>query len=250
MSEQPLIKVIVNGAYGKMGSEAVVAIQQDPALALAASLGRKDDLKEALSTCQPDCVVDLTTPQSVYENTKLIIDFDACPVIGTTGLTPEQIQSLSHLCEEKSLGGLVAPNFSLGAVMMMHFARQAAEFFPDAQIIEMHHENKLDAPSGTALKTAELIANNRRQATMAIDCKESHSGALGAHYKDVPIHSVRLPGMVAHQMVIFGGYHETLTLKHDSFHRKSFMPGIIMACKEVPKLSRLVYGLENILFKD
>lgn len=243
------ISVIINGAKGKMGSEAVIAVNNDPALTLVASLGRTDDLAKTIRDTKADCVVDLTTPDAVYKNAKIIIENNAHPIIGTTGLSAQQILELQELCAAKKLGGLIAPNFSLGAVLMMQFAKQAAAFFPDVEIIEMHHEKKKDAPSGTAIKTAELIAENcdvkRKQ---PIDCHETLTGALGAKHCNIPIHSVRLPGLVAHQQVLFGGDNETLTIRHDSIHRKSFMPGIVLACKKVPALTELKYGLEHILF--
>jgi len=247
MHKKTIIKVIVNGAKGRMGSETVKAISDDPELDLVASLGRQDNLAGAIQSTRADCVVDLTCPTAVYANTKMIIENNAHPIIGTTGLTPEQIKECIELCARKKLGGLIAPNFSLGAVLMMQFAKQAAEYFPDVEIIEMHHEKKLDAPSGTALKTAELIAENSTLDKTEIHCKESHAGALGAKYQSIPIHSIRLPGLVAHQQVMFGGHSETLTIRHDSIHRQSFMPGILMACKKTPKLDTLVYGLECIL---
>ena len=240
-------KIIINGAHGRMGSEAVIAVTNDSELELVASLGKNDNLADAIYETKANCVVDLTSPDAVYENTKTIIQCDAHPIIGTTGLTPMQLSELTELSENKQLGGLIAPNFSLGAVLMMQFAKQAATYFPDVEIIEMHHEKKLDAPSGTAIKTAELIAQNRKKAKTPIPCRESHQGALGANYKDIPIHAVRLPGFVAHQQVLFGGHSETLTIRHDSNHRQSFMPGIVMACKKVPTLNTLVYGLEHLL---
>lgn len=240
-------KIIINGANGRMGSEAVKAINHDSELKLVATLGSQDDLAKVIQDTQANCVVDLTTPKAVYDNTKTIIENNAHPIIGTTGLTPEQIIELTEISASKNLGGLIVPNFSLGAVLMMQFAKQAAEYFPDVEIIEMHHEKKLDAPSGTALKTAELIAENSKLDKTDINCKESHAGALGAKHQNIPIHSIRLPGFVAHQQVIFGGNSETLTLRHDSLHRKSFMPGIVMACKKVSSLTTLVHGLEHLL---
>lgn len=243
------ISVIVNGAKGKMGAEAVIAINNDPALKLVAALGRGDNLAEAIKTTGADCVVDLTVPTAVYQNTKIIMENNAHPIIGTTGLTPEQIAELQEIAAAKKLGGLIAPNFSIGAVLMMQFAKQAAVFFPDVEIIELHHEKKKDAPSGTSIKTAEMIAENIDESRkQVIDCHELLTGALGAKHKNIPIHSVRLPGFVAHQQVMFGGNNETLTIRHDSIHRKSFMPGIVLACKKVPALTQLVYGMDHVLF--
>lgn len=241
------LKIIVNGASGRMGKEAVVAIKNDPELELVASLGRHDNLSQAIQSTHADCVVDLTIPEAVYENCKIIIENNVHPIIGTTGLTPEQLASLQEISLSKKLGGLIAPNFSLGAVLMMQLASKVAHYLPDAEIIEMHHEKKLDAPSGTAIKTAELMANALTQSKTEIHCQESILGALGAKHHSVPIHSIRLPGLMAHQQIIFGGHSETLTIRHDSLNRQCFMPGIVMACKKVPSLESLVYGLENIL---
>ncbi len=244
------ISVIINGANGKMGSETVIAVNNDPALELVASLNRHDDLGKTIRETRANCVIDFTSPQAAFQNTKIIIENNAHPIIGTTGLSSQQIAELQELAMQKKLGGLIAPNFSIGAVLMMHFSREAAAFFPDVEIIEMHHEKKKDAPSGTAIKTAELIAENLDASLkQTINCEESHPGALGAKYKDIPIHSVRLPGLVAHQQVIFGGHSETLTIRHDSIHRKCFMPGVVLACKKVAALNQLVYGLEHIVFQ-
>lgn len=243
------ITVIINGANGKMGSEAVAAVNNDPVLNLVAALGRNDDLGKTIRETNAMCVVDFTTPSTVFENTKTILENDAHPVIGTTGLTMEQIGELQKLALSKQLGGIIAPNFSIGAILMMQFAKRAAAFFPDVEIIEMHHEKKKDAPSGTAIKTAELIAENLDSSLKKIiNCQESHTGALGAKYKNIPIHSVRLPGFVAHQQVIFGGADESLTIRHDTIHRKCFMPGVVLACKKAPALTDLVYGLEHVIF--
>lgn len=242
------ISIIVNGAHGKMGSETVLAINNTPELKLVAALGSSDNLESAIQKTHADCVIDFTTPNAVFQNTKTILENNARPIIGTSGLKLDQVNELQSLAAKKKLGGLIAPNFSLGAVMMMQFAKTAAAFFPDVEIIEMHHEQKKDAPSGTALKTAELIAEQQHASIKnPNECRESLPGALGAKHKNIPIHSIRLPGLVAHQLVIFGGDHETLTIRHDSIHRKSFMPGVILACKKVPTLKSLVYGLESLL---
>lgn len=239
------IKVAVNGAQGKMGKETVLAISRDPELALIAALGHQDNLEQALKNTRPDVVIDFTTPDSVFDNTQIIIDCGAHPVIGTTGLTLEQINFLQAQCRGQKLGGIIAPNFSIGAVLLMKMANMAAAFMPDAEIIELHHPHKKDAPSGTALKTAELIAAGRvGQHTV---CNPTESKSRGLLHQQVPIHSIRLPGLVAHESVIFGGHMETLTITHDSLHRESFMPGVIMACKKVMDLQELVYGLENVI---
>ena len=169
-------------------------------------------------------------------------------MVGTTGFTTEEITDLIDLSREKNIGGLIAPNFAIGAVLLMQFAAQAAKYFPNVEIIELHHDKKKDAPSGTAVKTAELISQVRQpQGQGAPDEEESLPGARGANYQGMHIHSVRLPGLVAHQEVIFGSQGEGLTLRHDSYDRVSFMTGVNLGVKEVVKRHELVYGLEHLL---
>lgn len=242
------IRVLVNGALGKMGSETVKAVNDDLELLLVGQIDSEDDLAENIRNTQAQVVVDFTHPSCVYSNLKTIIAEGAHPVIGTTGLSAEQIDELQTSCKDKKLGGLIAPNFALGAVMMMKLARQAAKVFPHVEIIELHHDRKADAPSGTAVKTAELIASERGKAPeKKVNEKETFTGARGGRVQDIQVHSVRLPGLVAHQEVIFGGKSETLRIRHDSLHRESFMPGVCLACKQVVKLKELVYGLDNLL---
>lgn len=224
------MKVIVNGAQGRMGQETVKALSGTKHLECVATLGRDDDLAQAINRTQADIVIDFTTPDHVYQNTKLIIELNVHPVIGTTGLTAAQIQACQDLAEKKQLGGIIAPNFSLGAILMMQFAKQASRHLKDVEIIELHHPKKLDAPSGTAIKTAQLIAENSETTV-----------------EDIPIHSVRLPGFVASQQVIFGGQSESLTLQHHTLDRSCFMPGVILACNKVTQLKQLVYGLESLI---
>ena len=242
------IKVLVNGALGKMGQEAVKAIKTDEELDLVGERDRDTDLWATIKVTKPDVVVDFTTPDAVYENASMIIDLGVRPVIGTTGLTAEQITALQQLCAEKKLGGLIVPNFSLGAVLMMQFAKIAAQYLPDVEIMELHHPAKLDAPSGTALRTAEMIALAREQAAQPVASHESIEGARGAAYQNIPIHSIRLPGLVASQEILFGGQGETLSIRHDTIHREAFMPGVRLACKKVIGLEQLVIGLDKILF--
>ena len=242
-------RVIVNCAKGKMGVLACASIQAHPDFQLVASLGHGDSLEKAIADTQAQVVVDLTRADCVYENSLVIIKSGAHPVIGTSGLQDAQIQQLTRLCEEKQLGGIIAPNFSIAAVLMMRFAAIAAQFLPEVEIIEAHHPQKLDAPSGTALKTAEMIANARRANKNELPLKELISGARGAVYHQVNIHSLRLPGILAQQQVIFGNTGETLSIKHESIDRASFMPGIILACQRVQHLNGLHYGLEDLLFQ-
>ena len=240
-------RILVNGAYGKMGVLACETLSRHSDVQLVARLGRHDDLAAAISTHEADVVLDLTSAASVFANSRTIINHNACPVIGTSGLSAEEINELQQLCQEKNLGGLIVPNFSIAAVLMMRFAAVAARYFPEVEIIEAHHPQKLDAPSGTAIKTADVIGCARVKEKQALQLKESVSGARGASCHDVPIHSLRLPGILARQDVIFGQEGETLTLTHNSIDRGAFMPGVMLACQRVVHLNTLYYGLEHIL---
>lgn len=262
--------VMVCGTTGKMGREVVKAVHADKDLTLMGgidpSAAGKDvglmagieelgiaidtSLTEALSKRKPDVIVDFTSPAVIFENAKTVLEAGVHMVIGTTGLTAEQREELARICERTGANCLVAPNFSLGAVMMMKTAAELAPYFPNVEIIELHHNHKYDAPSGTAVLTAKLIneAKAAAGATAAEDLtRESLPGARGAKVDDVTIHSVRLPGYVAHQEVLFGGYDETLTIRHDSLSRLSFMPGVVLACKKIADKKGLVYGLEHYL---
>ena len=253
------IKVIIAGFKGKMGSTAVQMVKDDQELELAALLdpfAAEEELegvpvftsKEALIGFEADVWVDFTTPKFAYENTRFALENGFAPVVGTTGFTPEEIQELTSLSEEKKLGGLIAPNFAIGAILLMQFAAQAAKYFPHLEIIELHHDKKKDAPSGTAVKTAELVSQVRTSLQQgAADEEELIAGARGAAFDGFRIHSVRLPGLVAHQEVIFGAQGEGLTIRHDSYDRISFMSGVNLAIKEVVKREKLVYGLEHLL---
>lgn len=247
MSNSLLLKVIVNGAHGKMGIEACKTIQKHPDFQLVASLGHHDDLAETIINTQADIVIDLTSAESVYENSLMIIKHGASPVIGTSGLLEEHIQALKARCAEKKLGGIIVPNFSISAVLMMRFAAEAARWLPEVEIIEAHHPQKLDAPSATSIKTAELIASARCLPKAKLPLKEQLPGARGATHRDINIHALRLPGILAQQQVIFGSIGETLTLTHNTIDRSSFMPGLILACQQVRQLDGLYYGLEHVL---
>lgn len=238
------IKVIINGAQGKMGKTTVESIAAEPDLQLVAQTGRQDDLGTAIKQHAADVVIDLTAPATIFQQTQTIIEHNARPVIGTTGLSLEQVDVLKKQCKEKSLGGIIAPNFSLTAVLMMRYAHDAAKYFSTAEIIEMHHPQKRDAPSGTAKKTAELIYEARHSIS---DSQPHQDLARGENYQGVTIHSVRLPGLMAQQTVLFGGEDETLTINQNTISRKSFMPGIFLSCRKVMELDHLIYGLENIL---
>lgn len=217
------IRVLVNGAKGKMGSETVKAILKDKELELAGQTDLGDKLDQAIKNARAQVVVDFTQPKDALKNAKTILQNRAHAVIGTTGLNDRDLNELRKLTARYDVNCLVAPNFAIGAVLMMQFAKEAVKHLPNAEIIELHHDQKKDKPSGTALKTAQLMG------------------------KKVPIHSVRLPGLVAHQEVVFGGLGQTLTIRHDSISRESFMPGVILAVKKIAGKKGLVYGLENLL---
>lgn len=240
-------RVIVNGSKGKMGLLACETLNDHKEFALVAQLGKEDNLAQAIEQTKAQIVVDLTRADCVYNNCLTIINHGAHPVVGTSGLLPEQIQELTLLCESRRLGGIIAPNFSISAVLMMIFAAKAAKYLPEVEIIEAHHQQKLDAPSGTALKTAELIAAARKSPKNKLNLKELIPGVRGGSHYDVNIHSLRLPGIIARQQVIFGGVGETLTITDDCTDRKCFMPGIILSCQKVSGLSTLIYGLEHLL---
>jgi len=223
------IKIIINGASGKMGRTTVAAIANEKELQLVATSSREDDLYGIIKKHQADVVIDWTTPTTVFENAQVIINAGARPVIGTTGLTPEQIELLSQQCKTKKQGAIIAPNFSVGAILMMKYAQDAAKYFPDIEIIEYHHPAKLDAPSGTAKKTVSGIRDQ------------------GSVNRPIPIHSVRLPGIFAEQDVIFAGAHEKLIIRHVASDRNAMMPGLFLCCRKVMELDHLVYGMENII---
>jgi 4-hydroxy-tetrahydrodipicolinate reductase len=242
------IRVLVNGAKGRMGTQVCQAVRQDPELALVGEADLGDDLAALIASSNAQVVVDFTTPAAAFPNAEQVIRAGAHPVFGTTGFLPQQIEALQAQCREKQLGGLIAPNFAIGAVLMMRFAAEAAKHMPYVEIIELHHDGKAEAPSGTAIKTAEMIQAVRPQAPpLKVESKELSPGARGARGYPVPIHSVRLPGHVAHQEVILGGLGETLRIRHDTVSRESFMPGVLFGIKQVMGLKELVYGLEHLL---
>lgn len=241
------ISVLINGAFGKMGQETVQAVQTADDLKLVGQLGAQDDLKAHILSDQPQVAIDFTTPHVVYDNVLTMIECNVHPIVGTTGLTEEQIHHLKKCCKAKNLGGIIAPNFSIAAILMMQYAKDCIRHLPYAEIIELHHEKKQDAPSGTAIKTAELMNEARAKVTPIPRGKELLAGARGADKQGIPIHSIRLPGLLAHQEIIFGNEGETLTFRHDTLSRKAFMPGVLLACRKVISLKELVYGLEHIL---
>ncbi len=237
------IKVVVNGAFGRMGLVTQEAIRQACDLELVASIGRGDDLAETINSTQADVVVDFTLPHCVFENTQIILNNGARPVVGASGLTETQIDELQQCCEQKKLGAIIAPNFSVGAVLAMRYAQETAKYFPDCEIIEMHHEKKVDSPSSTAVKAAQMMGKTRKKAAVI----PHDDVARGASCHNIPVHAIRLPGLFAHLKILFGAIGETLTISHDSSDRQCMMPGVCLCCRQVMEIDHLVYGLENII---
>lgn len=241
------IRVLVNGAAGRMGQTTIMAIRHNKDFELAGETNSKDNLKKCIQTTKAEIVIDFTNASAVFANAKKIIEAGAHPVIGTSGLLPEQITELQQSCSEKKLGGIIAPNFCMGVLLMMRFAQQAADYFSEVEIIEIHHDKKLDAPSGTALKTAELIAQARKKNPSSKKIHETLPGSRGACKEQIPIHALRLPGFLAKQEVIFGHLGGNLVITHETIDRNAFMPGVLLACRKVISLKKLIYGLETLL---
>lgn len=244
-----MIKVAVLGSRGRMGSEVVKAVTDASDLELVAALDLGDSL-DALVTNGAQVVVDFTTPDSVMANLEFLIKNNINAVIGTTGFDDARIAKIKDSLKSSKSGVLIAPNFAIGAVLMMEFATKAAKYFESAEIIELHHPNKVDAPSGTAARTAELMSAARKEAklpAMPDATTSSLPGARGATVGDVPVHSVRLRGLVAHQEVVLGGIGETLSIRHDSIDRVGFMPGVLLGVRQVVNHPGLTFGLENFM---
>jgi len=243
-----MIKVIINGFSGKMGSEAVMAVDAENDMHIVAKTGRNDALDKAITDHKADVVVDLTHPESVRKNVETILRSGAHAVVGTTGLTAQDLTELATITDAQKKSCIICPNFSIGAILMMRFAAMAAPYLPDVEIIEYHHPKKADAPSGTSMKTADLIVKAYENVNATpINEKLAIAGVRGGRFKNIPIHSVRIPGVIADEDVIFGGLDQTLTLSHRTLSRKSFMPGILLAIREATKRQGLIYGLENVL---
>jgi 4-hydroxy-tetrahydrodipicolinate reductase len=260
-----MIDVVVCGAGGRMGHEVLRAVTEqadmrviaavDPSLdsptvpdGLGGTIPVAADLADVLQGSMPDVLVDFTRPDTVASNVRTALEAGVDCVVGTTGLAEAQLEELvGHAADGATL--FVAPNFAIGAVLMMRFSAEAARYLPHAEIVELHHDRKLDAPSGTAIRTASLIAESRGAAPPVPGAEtEIEAGARGANVEDVPVHSIRLPGLVAHQAVVFGGTGQTLTIRHDTIDRTSFMPGVILAIRRVGDLdAQLVVGLEHLL---
>jgi 4-hydroxy-tetrahydrodipicolinate reductase len=263
-----MIKIAVNGAMGKMGREVIRTIHAEPGLELVAAVDINGDgsdagqlaglgtigvplennLKQTLQKQLPDVVIDFTSPFTILENIAIAMSCKVRPVVGTTGITESDLEKITSWSKEFDISAVIAPNFAIGAVLMMYFSTQAARYMPHAEIIELHHDKKIDSPSGTAIKTAEMILKARGNTEKTVQEElEKVKGARGGDLDGVRLHSVRLPGFIAHQEVIFGGVGQTLTIRHDSLDRSSFMPGVVLAAKEVMNQSGVVYGLENLL---
>lgn len=264
--------MVISGAYGNMGREVVKAVMSEANMEVVGAVDPQgtgkdlgqvtgtgltgviigDNMEIVLAETGPDVVVDFTTPLAVMSNIETILKNGVRAVVGTTGITQEDLEKVRRWTDTYGVGAFIAPNFALGAVLMMKFAEMAARYFPAVEIIELHHDKKLDAPSGTALKTAEMIRAAHREAGNSAAGEvpgeiEKIPGARGGNSNGIRVHSVRLPGLVAHQEVIFGGLGQVLTLRHDSINRQSFMPGVILAINRVMEINGLVYGLENLL---
>lgn len=258
-------KVLVCGIEGRMGSCSADAIEAADDLTLCGGVDTHcdvkthrtsghevpvyKDLREGIESTKPDIMLDFTNPSVVEENIRTALTLGVSCVVGTTGLSEEQLVDIYS--EAKGDAKLfVAPNFTTGAVLMMQFSKMAARFFPDAEIIELHHDHKKDAPSGTAIRTAHMIADAKVQPSNAPGKEtelEGMNGARGALVDGIPVHSVRTDGYVAHQEVIFGSAGQTLTIRHDSIDRASYMPGVLLALRKVPSIDGLVIGLENLM---
>ncbi|MFM2064266.1 MAG: hypothetical protein RLZZ507_3937 [Cyanobacteriota bacterium] len=278
MTNQSTIPVIVNGAAGKMGREVIKAVAQAPDMILMGALdtspehqdkdaGELAGLSEPLEVpitnqlepmlgyvagerqLQPGVMVDFTHPDAVYDNVRSAIAYGIRPVVGTTGLSLEQIQNLTDFAEKASTGCLLIPNFSIGMVLLQQAAVTASQYFDHVEIIELHHNQKADAPSGTAIQTAQLLAELGKTFNVPqVEETEKIAGARGSLADEgIRIHSVRLPGLIAHQEVIFGAAGQIYTLRHDTSDRSCYMPGVLLAIRKVNQLKSLVYGLEKIL---
>ena len=245
-----MLKVGVLGAKGRVGSAVVAGVNKAEDLELAAEIGSGGELQQLLDA-KVDAIVDFTTPGAVMGNLEFCINHGIHCVVGTTGFDDERYQQVRDWCAaNEGVGVLIAPNFAISAVLTMAFARQAAPFFESAEVVEFHHPNKLDAPSGTAVKTAQGIAEARREANMPAmpdKTEQALDGARGADVDGVPVHAVRMQGMVAHEEVIFGTTEQSLTIRQDSYGRESFVPGVLTGVREVASHPGLTIGLDKYL---
>jgi len=249
-----MIKVAVCGALGKMGKEVCETVKSQKDMELTAQIdivgtNTYKSIKDAAKDNKIDILVDFTQPKSIFENAKFCLNNGIKIIIGTTGLKDEEIEYLKKLSEEKNTGCFIAPNFSTGAVLMMMFARQAAKYFDNAEIIELHHNQKKDAPSGTAIKTALMMSEEKESFTLG-NCPETETikGSRGGiSYNDIHIHSVRMPGYVASQEVLLGSSGQILKIRHDSIDRKCYMDGVMLALRHTVSKNDFTFGLEHIM---
>ena len=275
MTHDALIPVVVNGAAGKLGREVIKAVAQAEDMMLVGAVDANpnlrgqdigeivgigplevpvlDDLQSVLVLATQEKIqgvmVDFTHPDGVYENVRSAIAYGVRPVVGTTGLSAKQIEELTEFADKASTGVLIAPNFAIGVLLMQQAAIQASQYFDHVEIIELHHNQKADAPSGTAIKTAEMLAElGKTYNPPSVNEKEIITGARGGlGPENIPIHSIRLPGLLAHQEVIFGSPGQIYTLRHDTTDRACYMPGVLLGIRKVINLKTLVYGLEKLL---
>ena len=263
------IKVIVTGACGRMGQEVVRAVSKEHDMSLvgavdAVSSGEdigklcgigergikvSGDLKGTIEKTNPDVMVDFTNPKVVMDNLRTALTNKVASVVGTSGFDEAMRRDVEDLARNNDIGVVIAPNFSIGAILMIKFAKEAMKYLPNAEIMELHHDKKLDAPSATALRTAELMLEGRPSTAdvKRIEEIEKLQNVRGGNLGGIRIHSIRLPGLVAHQEVILGGLGQILTIRHDSISRESFMPGVILAIRKIKSIKGLVYGLESLL---
>jgi len=249
----------VAGALGRMGAEVIQAVSAADGMEVVAGIDLKpgtategvpvsSDLRQAITETKPQVLVDFTVADAAFANAMTALELGVRPVIGTTGMSDAQLSQLETRAAETKTGAFLAPNFALGAVLMMHFARIGARYFDSAEVIDLHHDQKIDSPSGTGHMTALEMAKARgRPFANNVPEKEPLPGARGAEWQGIRLHSVRLPGLVAHHEVIFGAQGQILTIRHDSTDRTSFMPGVLIAIREVLDLDKLVVGLDNLL---
>lgn len=258
------IRVVANGASGKMGREVVNAVCREPGLELVGAVELQPaedflnlpdgsgtvpfsaDLESIIATCQPDVLVDFTRAQATMPAVRTAAKHGINLVIGTTGLTADDISEIDRLSRQHQIGAIVAPNFTIGAVMMIHLAKIAAKYFDYAEITELHHHQKADAPSGTSLSTARAMVSAKGKPFSSPEQGKA-SASRGQQVDGITIHSVRLPGLVAHQEVLLGGPGQTLSIRHDTVNRECYMPGVILAIKEAVKRKGLVHGLDTLL---
>lgn len=262
-------RIVLAGVSGKMGRVILNGLINEPDIEIVGAVDIKllgkdigfltgedpkhtyiqDNLEQVIKNTKPDIIVDFTNPQAVMKNIRTALSNSVIAIVGTTGLTPHDMEEIGLLSGKYHTPAFLAPNFALGAVLMMRFAKEAGKYFSHVEVIEKHHDQKMDAPSGTAIKTLEMIAEERNVMHQGAPHEfEKISGCRGGNFQGMRVHSVRLPGLVAHQEVIFGGEGQTLTIRHDSLSRESFVPGVLLAIRSVHEMKGVVYGLEKLLW--